>query len=151
MRILSERAHGYLDYGTIVYLALAPTLFAFSGTPAAVFYVLAMAHLGLTLSTAFELGLVRVLPFRWHGSVEWLVAILLGTMPWIAGYVENAAARNTSVATAIALGIVSVLTDYRHVRATTHERALAEEPDTESPSSDRLPEPDHRTSRPSFG
>lgn len=149
MRVLAERAHGYLDYATIVYLAIAPSLFGLSGSPAAVFYVLAMVHLCLTLSTAFALGAVRLVPFRWHGGLEWAAALLLGSMPWLAGYVQDTVARNVSVATAIGIGIVSLLTDYHHVGATTHERALAEEPDTEGPGSDRLPE--QHTSRPSFG
>jgi hypothetical protein len=148
MRVLSERAHGYLDYATIVYLAFAPTIFGFSGTPAAVFYVLAMVHLTLTLSTSYALGLVRVIRFSWHGALEAVVVPLLGAMPWIAGYADNDPARNVSMATAIGIATVALLTDYQHVRSTVWERALAEEPDTENPSNDRLPP---RASRPSFG
>jgi len=141
MKVLSDRAHGYLDYGAVVYLAFAPTVFGFSGAPAAVFYVLAMVHLSLALSTAYTLGLVRVIRFRWHGAVEGVVAALLATMPWLAQYSDVPAARNVSVATAIGIAIVATLTDYRHVRPPIYERALAEEPDTENPSNDRLPEP----------
>ncbi|MGZ3422292.1 MAG: SPW repeat domain-containing protein [Polyangiales bacterium] len=155
MKVLSDRAHGRLDYVAIVYFAVAPSLFGFSGTPAAVFYVLAMVLLALTLSRAF-----RVISFRTHGAIELFVAALLIAMPLLGRYEGNAAARNVSLATAIVLGAFALLTDYRHVHEPIYERALAEAPDTESPSSDRLPSPlppmsspisSMRASRPSMG
>jgi hypothetical protein len=127
MKALTDRAHGYLDYGTVLFLALAPTMFGLFGNAAAVFYVLAIAHLTLTLATAFPLGLVRWLRFSAHGAVEAVVAFALAIMPWVLGYSDDPVARNVSVATAIGIGIVAFLTDYRHVEKPIYERALEEE------------------------
>jgi hypothetical protein len=123
MKPLTERAHGYLDYGTVLYLLLAPTLFGLYGRAAAVFYVLAFAHLSLTLATAYSLGVVRWMRFSTHGAVEGTVAFFLAIMPWILGYEDDQVARNVSVATAIGIGVVALLTDYRRVVRPAYERA----------------------------
>jgi hypothetical protein len=62
-----------------------------------------------------------------------MVAFLLATMPWIVGYEDDSIARNVSVATAVAIGVVALLTDYRHVARPAYERALEASPTAASP------------------
>lgn len=83
MKTLSPRSHGYLDYLTSVVFLLAPALVKLSGLAAALSYALAAVHCALTLLTAFPLGLLRAVPLKIHGTIEVLVALTLGTVPWI--------------------------------------------------------------------
>ena len=113
MKILSPRAHGYLDYMVVVAFALAPSLLGFSKVPATVSYVLAAVHLMETLITRFPLGVIKILPFTVHGSIEFVLSFLLVAMPWIFGYSSEPAARNYYVASGIALFVVWLITDYK--------------------------------------
>lgn len=75
--LLSPRAHGVLDYVTVALFALAPTVLGLVGLAATVSYALAAIHLLMTVTTAFPLGAVAVVPFRLHGTVELVVGVVL--------------------------------------------------------------------------
>ncbi len=77
MKIISSKAHGLLDYATALFLFTAPTIFNMEGTVCTVTYVLASVHLALTALTAFEVGLIKLIPFRIHGLIEIVVAVAL--------------------------------------------------------------------------
>lgn len=119
MKILSPRVHGYLDYGVVALLLLAPSLLGFAGVPATICYVLAVVHAGMTLLTAFPLGLAKLIPFSIHGAIEVVVSVFLVAAPWIFNFAEVMAARNFFIASAVGLGIVWLLTDYRSSYAPT--------------------------------
>jgi hypothetical protein len=51
MKIISIKAHQFMDYATVVIFALLPSLFMFSGTPAYLSYFLAAVHLLPTFRT----------------------------------------------------------------------------------------------------
>lgn len=112
MKILTPRTHGFLDYLTVITFLLAPTLFGLSGLPATISYLLAVVHLVLTLVTASPLGLVKAVPFKLHGVVELVVAILLVLLPWLLGFASVPTARNFYVAAGIVIFIVWLVTDY---------------------------------------
>jgi hypothetical protein len=84
MGILSHRLHGVLDYATVLFLALAPTLFGLTGFAAYTAYGLAVAHLSVTAFTAFPLGLVALIPPKLHAAVELVVGVSLLAAPWLA-------------------------------------------------------------------
>jgi hypothetical protein len=84
MSILSHRLHGVLDYATVVFLALAPTLFGLTGLTAYIAYGLAVAHLTVTVFTDFPLGLAGLIPPKLHAAVELVVGVSLLTAPWLA-------------------------------------------------------------------
>lgn len=113
MKILSPRVHGYLDYTVVVAFAIVPTVLNFSQTPAMVSYILAAVHLTETVITRFPLGLIKVLPFTVHGSIEFVMSFLLVAMPWIFGYANEAAARNYYIGAGIGLFVVWLITDYK--------------------------------------
>lgn len=77
MKVISSKVHGLLDYVTVVFLLLSPTLFNMQGALAIFTYVLGGIHFLLTALTAFELGVIKVIPFRLHGLIEIFVAIAL--------------------------------------------------------------------------
>ena len=113
MHILKPRPHGFMDYAAILLIAAGPSLFDFGGTPATLCYALAAIYLGLVLFTAYPLGLVKVVPFTIHGTVELVLAPVLAAMPWIAGFSDVPAARNFFLVLAAALAVVWVLSDYK--------------------------------------
>jgi len=112
VKILNPRVHGYIDYAAVLFLALAPTLFGFVGTVAALCYVLAILQGGMSLMTAYPLGMAKVIPFTLHGSIEFAMAFGLALSPWIFGFSESDGARNFFIAAGIALGGVWLTTDY---------------------------------------
>ena len=77
MKILSAKAHGILDYTTVLFLALSPSLFKMPSPDSQFTYVLAFIHLCLTLLTSFKLGVYRIIPLRLHGLIEFCVAMVL--------------------------------------------------------------------------
>jgi len=83
MKFINSKAHGVLDYLTVIFLVLSPTLFHMSGVLETFTYGLAVVHLLLTICTRFELGIIKVLPFKVHGIIEVCVAVLLtGVALW---------------------------------------------------------------------
>jgi len=77
MKLLSPKLHGILDYVTVVFLALSPSLFNMQSLAGNFTYMLAFIHLILTLITNFEMGVFRVVPLYIHGIIELCVSILL--------------------------------------------------------------------------
>jgi len=112
MRILSPRIHGYLDYAAVLLLALAPTLFGFGGVAQVLCYVVAVAQLGLSLLTAYPLGVKHVIPFTVHAAVEATVAGLLVLSPFIFHFNNHDAARNFFIVSGVGLFLVWFVTNY---------------------------------------
>ncbi len=126
MKILNARIHGYIDLVVVALFLLGPSLFGFGGTPRIACYVVAAVHLGLTLSTAYPMGLLKLVPFPAHGVVELLVIPSLVALPWVLGFNEVLAARNFFLASAGLVAVVVVLTNYKAADARSHARpALA--------------------------
>ena len=77
MKIISDTAHGILDYLTVAIFVLAPTILGLTGFAALVPYALATIHLAKTLLTDMPLGAIKVIPMRLHALVEVLVGPVL--------------------------------------------------------------------------
>lgn len=124
---LSPRVHGYFDYGAAALLFLAPSLFDFSGTPAWLSYLAAFALLGVSVLTAYPLGLLKLIPFPTHGVIEAAAAVALIISPWLFGFSEFDSARNFFVAVGIAVIGLFAATNYlaaeRPKRAAVRRRA----------------------------
>ena len=113
MKIISSKAHGILDYATVIFLLAAPTLFQMEGTLCTFTYVLAGVHFALTALTAFEVGLVKVIPFRIHGLIEIVVSIALAGVAFWFRSNDNETGFYFYLALAIVIMIVFLLTDFR--------------------------------------
>lgn len=127
MKILSPRIHGYLDFVVVALFALAPSVFGFSGTPAYLSYALAGIHLTMTLTTAFPMGLIKLVPFTIHGAIELLVSLFLAAAPWVFGFADKEPAKIFYVAAGILILVVFLLTDYKAAEAdpASHAKASA--------------------------
>ena len=77
MKVISDTAHGLLDYLTVAIFALAPSILGLTGFAALVSYALAAIHLVMTLLTNMPLGVVKIIPMRLHALVEMLVGPVL--------------------------------------------------------------------------
>lgn len=83
MKLFTSTVHGYLDYITVAFFFLAPTVFMLSPAASTAAYVLAGVHLALTLITKFKLGLLDLVPINVHGTIELIVSLVLVGGPWI--------------------------------------------------------------------
>ena len=77
MKVISDTAHGALDYVTVGLFAIAPTFLGLSGSAALISYALAVIHLTMTAFTDMPLGLVKIIPFKLHSLVEMVVGPVL--------------------------------------------------------------------------
>ena len=77
MKVISDTAHGLLDYLTVAIFALAPSILGLSGFAALVSYALAAIHLVMTVLTDMPLGVFKIIPIRLHALVEMLVGPVL--------------------------------------------------------------------------
>lgn len=111
--LLSPKIHGIIDYVAVGVLVVAPALFGFAGVPAYLCYGVAAALLGMSLLTAYPLGVAHVIPFTVHGAVEVVVTLALVAAPWIFGFSNVDAARNFFIVSGIGLGAVYLATNYR--------------------------------------
>jgi hypothetical protein len=109
---ISARAHGVLDYATVAAFLNAPLVLGFGGTPAVIVYWLAGIHLLMTGCTDFPLGVFKWIPFKIHGAIELVAAVLLIVAPWIFGFSDVYVARNFFVALAVIIFVVVAFTDY---------------------------------------
>lgn len=88
MRPISTRTHGYLDYLLGALLIAAPWLFGFArgGAETDVPVLLGVAIVVYSVFTAYELGLIRLLPRPVHLVLDGLGGLLLAASPWLFGF-----------------------------------------------------------------
>ena len=113
MKILSSKAHGILDYLFAAFLLLSPVIFHMEGNMCKVTYALGAVHLLLTVLTAFEVGIIKVIPFRIHGLIELFVSAGLAGLAYYAYYRGNIFGFQYFIALAFTVIIVFILTDFK--------------------------------------
>ncbi len=88
MRIIPRNVHGILDYVVGLLVAVSPWLFGFAdgGAATIVPVVLGLGALAYSLFTAYELGVLRVIPFGTHLVLDLLSGLLLAVSPWLFGF-----------------------------------------------------------------
>ncbi len=111
-KTVSPFSHGLLDYATVLATAAAPRLFAFPPKAARLSHALSAAYLGLSATTNYPLALMRLVPFRTHGRIEFASGFALPLLPWIVGFARHRAARNFLVALSVITFAVWSLTDW---------------------------------------
>ncbi len=88
MKFISTHTHGILDYVVGVALIAAPWLFGFANDgPATVIPVaLGIGTLAYSLLTRYELGVIKLIPFKGHLTLDLMAGVLLASSPWIFGF-----------------------------------------------------------------
>jgi hypothetical protein len=110
---LNSKIHGAIDYVVVVFLLLSPTLFGLPEVTANFTYALAIIHLILTVTTNFEYGIFKLIPFKIHGIIELIVAVALVAVAFFLGNLEGDLSRNFYLGFAIAVFLTWALTDYK--------------------------------------
>jgi hypothetical protein len=111
---LNSKTHGAIDYLVVVFLFLSPTLFGLKDITTTFTYVLAAIHLLLTITTKFEFGLVKIIPFKIHGVIELIVSIVLIGVAFYLGNLEGQLSRNFYLSFGVAVFITWLITDYKN-------------------------------------
>ena len=91
MRFIPSRVHGILDYVVGVLLIFAPRILGFQngGPEDRIPVILGVATLIYSLLTRYELGLIKVIPFRVHLTLDFLSGVFLAISPWVFGFSER--------------------------------------------------------------
>lgn len=110
---VSSRIHGIIDYLSVAFLWLSPTMFDLPEVTSNFTYILGGIHLLLTILTNFELGIIKIVPLKIHSIIELLVALGLFGVAFILGNMEGSLARNFYLAFAFILLIFWYLTEYK--------------------------------------
>ena len=116
MKILSSKMHGIIDYLFVIFLAVSPTIFKMELPLSYITYALGGVHLLMTILTNFELGIIKVIPFRIHGLIELVVAIGLGALATWYRSAGNDLGFYYFIGLAVVILVVFNLTDFRSVR-----------------------------------
>jgi hypothetical protein len=110
---INSKIHGFIDYAVVVFLWMSPTLFGLPELTSTFTYILGGIHLLLTISTDFELGVIKLIPLKLHGIIELIVSIALIFGAFYLGSQEGVLARNFYICFAIAVFATWVITDYK--------------------------------------
>lgn len=124
MKLISPTLHGIIDYVMAGVFLVLPSEFAFTGAYAYVCYALAAGYLLVALCTNMPFGLFKWIPFRVHGGVELVSALVFMASPWIFQFSQNAAVRNLFMGLGAAFLVVYALTDWRAQKRTSPDVEL---------------------------
>lgn len=100
---------------------MSPTLFALPATVSIFSYGLGVVHFALALCNHYELGVVKFVPLKVHGTIELAVSVVLVPLAFYLGGVEGDLARNYFLGFAIAIFVVWALSDYTNKPESTRE------------------------------
>src|ERR1700754_4250941 len=85
MRIISSKLHGVLDYSVGMLLIIIPWVAGFAREGAETWLPVALGFATLLYSsiTNYELGRIKLLPFKTHLLIDFLSGMLLAASPWL--------------------------------------------------------------------
>src|SRR4028118_1472397 len=95
-KLISRQTHGVADYSYAALFSGAPELIGFTDEEAAarLSRVVSGGVLLTSLLTRYELGLIRVLPFKAHLAADVAVGLLTLGAPFLFGFSRNKKARD---------------------------------------------------------
>ena len=104
--------HGIIDYLVVIFLLASPTIFGFTGLLATFTYALGIVHLLLTILTDYNFGLIKVIPFTFHGTIEFIVGVALIVIAYTL-FNDNAVGKLFYVIFGTVVLLTWLVTDYR--------------------------------------
>jgi hypothetical protein len=114
MKLINSKIHGIIDYLVVVFRLLSPTVFGLTPLAGTLTYILAGIHLLMTILTDFPYGILKIIPYKIHGLIEFLVSILLVALPWIFHFDADTIDRHFYILFGAAVFMTWLLTDYQH-------------------------------------
>ena len=93
MRFIPTKLHGIIDYLWGLSLLASPWVLGYADVPAAKWLAIAfgLGAILYSLITAYELGLVRILPMPLHLIVDGAGGAFLAASPFLFGFADRAA------------------------------------------------------------
>ena len=88
-RFITKSIHAYLDYPVALGLVAMPLWLGLGSENALAFWLsiaTGIAAFGLTVLTDHQLGIVRILPYSLHLTVDFLVGVVFVVAPLLLGF-----------------------------------------------------------------
>jgi hypothetical protein len=97
---ISRVQHGFTDYSYIPLVASAPYLFGFEDnkTATTLSYVLSSNILACLLPTRAEWGVLKVIPYKTHLTLDIAAGLTAISAPWLFGFAKDHKARTAFLA-----------------------------------------------------
>lgn len=99
-KLISRQTHSVIDYTYAALVSSSPETVGFRDeeTATALCRTLGGGVALSSLMTRYELGLLRVIPFKAHLALDVAAGLFTVAAPWLFGFSRNRTARNTFVA-----------------------------------------------------
>ena len=117
-KLISRQTHGVMDYGYAAIVSSSPETIGFRDeeTATALCRMVGGGVLLSSLMTRYELGLIRVLPFKAHLAADVAAGLFTIAAPWLFGFSRNKAARNTFLAAGGFSVLAGLMTEPREMK-----------------------------------
>ena len=107
MPLIPTRIHALLDYVVSAFVIALPFLFGLDGTPRMLFVALGLFGIAYSLLTAYELGVVKLIPMRLHLLLD---IVFIGALLVLAALTPNTGLQIVCVVAALAAGLLVAFT-----------------------------------------
>jgi hypothetical protein len=110
MKVIPRFFHGVLDYIMGIFLIVAPNLLGFSDTGGAASWLARIAGVIVLLQamcTAYEVGVIKMIPISMHLAADYVIGVLLAVSPWLFGFANRS---STAMITMLVAGIFVLAT-----------------------------------------
>ncbi len=110
---ISRRMHGFIEHNYIAAVATAPQTVGFEEEKTAVLLcrIFSSGVLVTSLLTRAEWGMIRVLPYKAHLTIDLLSSVAALGVPWLFGFSQNDRARNTFLTMGVSGLVVGLLSE----------------------------------------
>lgn len=89
MKFITKRIHAFLDYPVAIALIVLPYILGLGTSAPMALYLsvtIGVAAFTLTALTDHHLGIYRIVPYKWHLIVDFVVGIVFIGAPFIFGF-----------------------------------------------------------------
>jgi len=109
---ISRQVHAFIDYAYAHVVLAAPEVLDFDNNQQASLVTRSLSGgvLLTSLLTKYEGGLLRIIPFKTHISLDYAASVFAICSPWLFGFSKRTRARNTFIALGLAGLLVASLT-----------------------------------------
>lgn len=110
---ITPTAHGVADYVSALTFVAAPSALGMSPRAATLSRSLGGSYTALSAATAYPLGVVKLIPFPTHLTLDAALGLGLAAAPWLFGFAADRAGRNFFLGMAAVTAVVTSLTQRR--------------------------------------
>lgn len=91
MKLFNSKTHAILDYLVGILLIIAPSVLGFADGSAAQYVPVSVGMVTIVMSslTKYEYSIFKVIDFRTHLVIDFLLGLLLVSSPWILKFNEE--------------------------------------------------------------